>query len=66
MMINKPINEVIEQIIKERNISLEKIAADIGVTSMTIYRWKRGQTIPKSQIILNALSKYINKSLVSN
>ncbi len=66
MMLTKPINEIIEQIIRERNISLERIAADIGVTSMTIYRWKRGQAMPKSRIVLNALSEYTNKSLATN
>lgn len=66
MLLTKPVNEVIEQIINDNNVSLEEIAAAIGVTSMTVYRWKRGQAIPKSRIVLNALSQYINKTLSTN
>ena len=60
MMLNKPINEVIDQVIKERDVSLEQIAGEIGVSSMTVYRWRRGQSIPKSRIVLKALNDYIN------
>lgn len=62
MIPNKPINEVIAQIIKERDVSLEQIAGEIGVSSMTVYRWRRGQAIPKSRIVLKALTEYINKT----
>ena len=62
MIPNKPINEVIDQIIKERDVSLEQIAGEIGVSSMTVYRWRRGQAIPKSRIVLKALTEYINKT----
>lgn len=61
MVITKPVNEVIENIIKDRDVSLEQIAADLGVSAMTIYRWKKGQAVPKSRIVLNALNKYIEK-----
>ena len=61
MMLNKPINEVIDEIIKERDVSLEQIAGEIGVSSMTVYRWRRGQAKPKSRIVLKALSDYINR-----
>ncbi len=59
---NKPINEVIDQIIKQRDVSLEQIAGEIGVSSMTVYRWQRGQAKPKSRIVLRALTEYINRS----
>jgi transcriptional regulator with XRE-family HTH domain len=59
---NKPINEAINQIIKERDVSLEQIAGEIGVSSMTVYRWQRGQAKPKSRIVLRALTEYINRS----
>jgi len=62
MMITKPINEVIDQVIKERDVSLEQIAGELGVSSMTVYRWKRGQAAPKSRIVLKALTEYINNS----
>jgi len=62
MFINKPINEVIDQLIKERDVSLEQIAGEIGVSSMTVYRWRRGQANPKSRIVLKALTEYINNS----
>lgn len=62
MFINKPINEVIDQLIKERDVSLEQIAGEIGVSSMTVYRWRRGQENPKSRIVLKALTEYINNS----
>ena len=61
-MINKPINEVIDQLIKERDVSLEQIAGEIGVSSMTVYRWRRGQANPKSRIVLKALTEYINNT----
>ena len=62
MMLDKPLNEVIDGIIKERDVSLEQIAGEIGVSSMTVYRWRRGQAIPKSRIVLKALTEYINNS----
>ena len=62
MMLNKPINEIIDQVIKDRDVSLEQIAGEISVSSMTVYRWRRGQTIPKSRIVLRALTEYINNT----
>ncbi len=59
---NKPINEVIDQIRKERDVSLEQIAGELGVSSMTVYRWQRGQAKPKSRIVLKALTEYINRA----
>lgn len=59
---NKPINEVIDQIIKERDVSLEQIAGELGVSSMTVYRWQRGQAKPKSRLVLKALTEYINRT----
>ncbi len=61
MMPNKPINEIIDQVMGERNVSLEQIAGELGVSFMTVYRWKRGQSSPKSKVVLKALSNYINR-----
>ncbi len=63
---NKPINEVIDKIIKERDVSLEQIAGELGVSSMTVYRWRRGQATPKSRIVLRALTNYINQAPAVN
>ncbi len=65
MIANKPINEVINQLIEERDVSLEQIAGEIGVSSMTVYRWRRGQANPKSRIVLKALTNYINRIAIN-
>ena len=62
MITTKPINEVIDQLIKERDVSLEQIAGELGVSSMTVYRWRRGQANPKSRIVLKALTAYITRT----
>ena len=62
MEFSKPINIVIDEIIKERDVSLEQIAGEIGVSSMTVYRWQKGQAKPKSRIVLKSLTEYINRT----
>lgn len=63
-MINnkKPVKDVINEIMTTKGLSLEKIAGEIGVSSMTVYRWKRGLAAPKSEAILKALSNYLSKN----
>ena len=52
---------MLESIIKDKQISPDLIAAEIGVSPMTVYRWKNGQVFPKSKIVLTAITKYINR-----
>ncbi len=55
------IQQIIQDITDKKDVSLEQIAGEIGVSSMTVYRWKKGQAKPKSRIVLRALTDYINR-----
>ena len=59
---NSPITvkEMIESLTIKNDISMEKIAGEIGVSSLSVSRWKKGETKPKSRIIVKALENYFN------
>jgi hypothetical protein len=52
---------ILERITKDRLITPELIATEIGVSPMTVYRWKNGQVFPKSKIVVTAITNYINR-----
>jgi len=41
--IPKIVNRKIDEILKENNIGIERLAADCGVSVMTVYNWRRGR-----------------------
>jgi len=54
------VKEMIENLTIKNDISMEKIAGEIGVSSLSVSRWKKGETTPKSRIIVKALENYFN------
>ena len=52
------VSKMVETIIEADKVPLKQIAEEIGVTTMTLYRWKKGLTIPKSQAMIKALTSY--------
>jgi hypothetical protein len=55
------VSKMVETIIENDRVPLKQIASEIGVTTMTLYRWKKGLSIPKSQATINALTTYANR-----
>jgi phage portal protein BeeE len=55
------ISKMVETIIETDRVPLKQIAEEIGVTTMTLYRWKKGLSVPKSQAMINALTSYANR-----
>ena len=54
------VKEMIENLTIKNDISMEKIAGEIGVSSLSVSRWKKGETTPKSRIIVKALENYFH------
>ena len=46
---------------KELGWSEELCAHHLGVTYSTLNRWERGESLPKSQLVLSALDHFIAK-----
>lgn len=55
------VSQMVETIIENDKVPLKQIANEIGVTTMTLYRWKKGLSTPKSQALINALTTYANR-----
>ena len=41
--------------------SEETCAHELGVTYSTLNRWERGESLPKSQVVLKAIDRFIAK-----
>ena len=54
------VKEMIESLTIKNDLSMEKIAGEIGVSSLSVSRWKKGETTPKSRIIVKALENYFH------
>lgn len=57
----QPVSAMVATIIETTRQPLKEIAEDIGVTTMTLYRWKKGLSVPKSQAMIKALESYANR-----
>jgi transposase-like protein len=55
------LDTILMELSDTRGIPLKVIAGEIGVTPMTLYRWRTGQTAPKSKLFLQALENYLRK-----
>lgn len=51
------IQREVQDLIRKYNLSKEDIASKLGVTMMTVYRWEKGKTSPKSKFIIRELEK---------
>ena len=50
-----------KSLIEEESISLNKLAADLGVSNSAVYYWVKGKTMPSADYII-ALSDYFKVS----
>jgi len=49
------VTKEINTLMKKRNLSREDIASKLGVTSMTVWRWQHGKSLPRSRFLLKAI-----------
>lgn len=47
----------IRDIVTKYNLSLEDIASRLGVSGRSIYRWKQGESLPKSRFMVREFEK---------
>jgi len=47
----------IRGLMKRHNLSREDVASRLGVSGRTIYRWERGESLPKSKFMVRELEK---------
>jgi hypothetical protein len=55
------ISEILWKVIDQDGITKEQIADEVGVTSMTVYRWKTMKSFPKSKAVYNSLINYLQR-----
>ena len=54
--------ETVEKLIKENNLSIEKLMKRLNMSEANYYRWKNNSNIPSMQSLIS-LSKYFNVSI---
>lgn len=47
----------LQTLMSKHDLSREDIASRLGVSTMTIYRWEHGKTIPQSRLMLKEFEK---------
>ena len=50
---------ILEEITKDRAITPEVIAYNVGVSPMTVYRWRNGQSKPKSKVVKQSFENFL-------
>ena len=50
---------ILEEITKDRAITPEIIAYNVGVSPMTVYRWRNGQSKPKSKVVKQSFENFL-------
>ena len=50
---------ILEEITKDRAITPEMIAYNVGVSPMTVYRWRNGHAKPKSKVVKQSFENYL-------
>ncbi len=53
------IAERLQSLLKEENISVNKLATDLGISNSVVYYWVQGKTTPNADYII-ALADYFN------
>jgi len=51
------IQKEIRALMKRHNLSREDIASKLGVSGRSIYRWERGESLPKSKLMIREFEK---------
>lgn len=46
----------VQDLISRYDLSREDLASRLGVSAMTVYRWEKGKTLPKSRFMLRAIA----------
>ena len=59
--IDETLHEVLGNVIGKLGISKETIAKEVGVSPMTVYRWKTKQSFPKSKAVVGSLLNYLQR-----
>ncbi len=47
----------LQVLMSKHDLSREDVASRLGVSTMTIYRWEHGKTIPQSRLMLKEFEK---------
>ena len=50
---------ILEEITKNRAITPEVIAYNVGVSPMTVYRWRNGRAKPKSKAVKQSFENFL-------
>jgi DNA-binding XRE family transcriptional regulator len=53
------LTSILEEITKDRAITPEMIAYKVGVSPMTVYRWRNGRAKPKSKIVKQSFENFL-------
>ena len=52
------IQQEVQDLRSKYNLSREDIASRLGVSMMTVFRWERGETFPRSRFTIRAFDKF--------
>lgn len=47
----------IRGLMKKHNLSREDVASKLGISGRTVYRWERGESLPKSRLMIREFEK---------
>ena len=53
------LTNILEEITKDGTITPEIIANNVGVSAMTVYRWRNGQSKPKSKVVKQSFENFL-------
>lgn len=48
----------VRDIMSKHKLSLEDIASRLGVSARSVYRWERGEALPKSRFMIREFEKF--------
>jgi transcriptional regulator with XRE-family HTH domain len=51
------IQKEVRGLMRKHNLSLEDVASRLGVSARSIYRWERGESLPKSRFTVREFEK---------
>lgn len=51
------IQKEIQGLMKKHNLSREDVASKLGVSGRSIYRWERGESLPKSRLMVREFER---------
>jgi len=51
------IQREVRGLMRKHNLSLEDVASRLGVSARSIYRWERGESLPKSRFMVREFEK---------